>query len=103
MAIPNGKGGMSRRTVCRPARHRNEQAAWQSVDEGMAYRPVPPSVDRGAAVVPHDNDVRADLAREQTDGFGRLFPYLYGADCVQAGFVQQRKTGFGEQRNRKGS
>jgi hypothetical protein len=53
--------------------------------------------------VPHDNDVRADLAREQTDGFGRLFPYLYGADCVQAGFVQQRKTGFGEQRNRKGS
>ena len=76
MAIPNGMGGLSRRTVCPRAWHGNEQAAWQSVDEGMAYRPVPPSVDRGATVVPHDDEVGADLAREQTDGFGRLFPYF---------------------------
>lgn len=94
MTIPHGIGGLSRRTDCRRAWHGNEQAAWQSVQERMAYRPVPPSVDRGAAVVPHDDEVGADLAREQTDGFGRLFPYFYGANRVKAGLAQQRKTFF---------
>lgn len=34
----------SRRVVCRFARHGNEQAARQLVDEGMAYRSAPPAI-----------------------------------------------------------